>query len=138
MKLGLYGVFFLLMGGCTAPRDGGRAPQTDPGTSAKATTLGAYDFTTHAAACRDARAPATVPANVRCSRDSECGVCHDGSACGTILRTDEILRRSAACQKKDSAECELMGVHCCNGRCVETAVSGECKKGSYWVHGKCD
>lgn len=140
-------VFLTTLYACSTPNDAGNSPRhaVEPrgnGADAKATAAPAaeeaYDFVTHAAACEEAEASEPIPAHLQCARDSECGVCHDGSSCGTIMRYDEILRRGDECKKADSDACELFGVHCCAGRCVTTAVSGTCSKGSYWVPGKCD
>lgn len=103
----------------------------------KRVSKGEYNFVTHEKACKDSKNVEKIPENLRCTYDSECGVCHDGSSCGTVMRVDAIKKSGDQCKLKDAAECELFGVHCCQGRCVTTALSGECKKGAYWVVGKC-
>jgi hypothetical protein len=55
-----------------------------------------------------------------CTRDAECGLCHDGSDCGTVEGSDEIGRRRDACRRADAAACECASVHCCSGHCVLT------------------
>jgi hypothetical protein len=96
-----------------------------------------YDFKTHGSACKGVPAATSVKPVVMCKKDSECGVCHDGSRCGTVMRRDEIMKLGKTCEKGDSAKCELFGVHCCGGKCLVTSQSGNCKKGIYWVKGKC-
>lgn len=53
----------------------------------------------------------------QCSADTDCSVCHDGSACGTIMTREEKLSRGEACEMQDSAECEYFRVRCCGGNC---------------------
>ena len=53
-----------------------------------------------------------------CQFDSDCAVCHDGSACGTIRSLDEVLLEGVDCELPDSAECEMSAPRCCNERCV--------------------
>jgi hypothetical protein len=59
----------------------------------------------------------------RCESDRDCGICHDGSDCGTVMSTTEIASRGAACTQTDRAMCELATPHCCGGRCV-LAIAG--------------
>ncbi|MBU1240908.1 hypothetical protein KKF84_07170 [Myxococcota bacterium] len=143
-------VLFLVLAGCASK---GETPESNPVKSmaapqkadatvgisdTKAASAGMdYDFPTHAAACRGTGQHTVIAPELRCTRDSQCGVCHDGSSCGTVMLLSAILKRGAACEKKDSAACELFGVHCCGGKCINTAMSGDCKKGGYWVKGKC-
>jgi hypothetical protein len=57
----------------------------------------------------------------RCTFDSDCGICHDGTDCGTVMSSETITARGSACQQRDSAQCELASARCCGGVCV---VSG--------------
>jgi hypothetical protein len=54
----------------------------------------------------------------RCTFDSDCGICHDGTDCGTIMSADKITARGSACQQLDAAQCELASARCCGGVCV--------------------
>jgi len=53
----------------------------------------------------------------QCSADTDCAICHDGSACGTVMTRQEMLSRGEACEMEDSAECEYARVRCCGGIC---------------------
>ena len=57
-------------------------------------------------------------ATFTCEYDSECGICHDGSPCGTPMTATEIAARDGFCQESDSAQCEPFAARCCGGRCV--------------------
>lgn len=59
----------------------------------------------------------------RCEDDDDCGFCHDGSACGTVMSTAEITHRGAACQQADTAECELATARCCDGLCTTSGYA---------------
>jgi hypothetical protein len=75
----------------------------------------------HRVACAHAASDRGMPA---CTRDADCGLCHDGSACGTVRRSDEIAQLGDACRRPDAALCECGTVHCCDQRCVLTAYCG--------------
>lgn len=53
-----------------------------------------------------------------CSYDSDCDVCHDGSACGVPMSLVEIDARGEACERRDAADCEPTTPRCCDGRCI--------------------
>jgi hypothetical protein len=88
------------------------------GCMASAATGGKHDRW-HRQACREDRYLVTA-ASPACTWDSECALCHDGSACGVVLRSDEVARRGDACNQRDAAMCECASVHCCAGHCVST------------------
>ena len=66
-----------------------------------------------------------APSDYACEYDTDCGFCHDGSDCGTVMSVQEIDRRGAACRQRDHAQCELSTARCCNGRCVTAGYAGD-------------
>jgi len=65
----------------------------------------------------DACAAAGTAPGPSCRTNSECGICHDGSACGRVANREEIERLGPACRERDSAACELAMSRCCEGTC---------------------
>lgn len=59
-------------------------------------------------------ASATYPLGPSCEKNSDCGLCHDGSSCGVPATRDEIARLGAGCCNPPAAECpESLVVRCC-------------------------
>jgi len=58
------------------------------------------------------------PTEYTCEFDTDCIICHDGSACGVVVDRATYAARGDACKKEDAADCEYSRPRCCDGRCV--------------------
>jgi hypothetical protein len=68
----------------------------------------------HDAACANSAEPSSVDT---CAADSNCRLCHDGSACGTATSVATFRARGAECARPDVGNCESLMVRCCEGHC---------------------
>ncbi len=68
----------------------------------------------------DSQCSGASSAGPTCAANSDCGICHDGSACGRAANREEIERLGAQCRIPDAAECEYAVVRCCSGHCQVT------------------
>ncbi len=101
--------------GCATTREEVPPKKTDAVSGASRKAPAHENRPGHEEACRDSK----ESAEQECQWDSQCGVCHDGSPCGTAMTKDELTRRGADCRNPDSADCEYSAPRCCKGRCVQ-------------------
>ena len=70
----------------------------------------------------DAACGSTEPATkYLCEFDTDCVVCHDGSACGSIMDRTRAEKLGDDCERDDSAQCEMSRPRCCDGHCVRAS-----------------
>ena len=72
----------------------------------------------HEAACEPIQHE--PPTEFACEFDTDCVVCHDGSACGRIVNQTTYEEQGASCLLADSHECEDSQPRCCEGSCVRS------------------
>ncbi len=76
------------------------------------------NYPNHDEACQPVEHEPPTP--YECEFDTDCLVCHDGSACGRIVDRATFEKAGPDCLLPDSSECEYTRPRCCEGFCVRS------------------